>query len=100
MKRIICSLLVAVIAGIGLGSVSCGTAIAESAEEFYQNKTVTLNVTYGPGGGTDAAARIIAANWKAVTGGTMVVKNLEGAGGLVGMNQVYTMMSHLSFSSL
>ena len=65
-------------------------AAPSSAKDFYAKNTVTLVVTYGPGGGTDAAGRIIATNWKAVTGGTMMVKNVAGAGGLVGMNQVYS----------
>lgn len=90
MERIICLLLLGVFSLIDLSAWDCAIAAPESVKEFYHKNTVTLVVTYGPGGGTDASGRIMAANWKAVTGGTMMVKNLTGAGGIVGMNQVYT----------
>lgn len=66
-------------------------AVPESVKEFYQNNTVTFIVPYGTGGGTDACARIMAFNWKAVTGGTMMVKNVPGAAGFLGTNQIYNM---------
>lgn len=44
---------------------------------------------YSAGGGTDYAARLLAAYWPDITGGTMVVKNRVGASGLVGTNFAY-----------
>ncbi|MBI4320511.1 MAG: hypothetical protein HY675_18635 [Chloroflexi bacterium] len=64
-------------------------AKASSGADFYKGKTVTLIVTYGAGGGTDAAARIIANFWKDFVEGTLIVRNRAGAGGLEGMNAIY-----------
>ncbi|MBI4320518.1 MAG: hypothetical protein HY675_18670 [Chloroflexi bacterium] len=63
-------------------------AKADTGAEFYKGKTVNLIVTYGAGGGTDAAGRILANAWKEYTGGTMLVRNMAAAGGLEGMNAV------------
>jgi tripartite-type tricarboxylate transporter receptor subunit TctC len=90
MKKIICLLWLGVVGIMELNAWHCAMASSESAKDFYQKNMVSLVVTYGPGGGTDASARIMAANWKTVTGGTMMVKNVTGAGGIVGMNQVYS----------
>ena len=89
-KNIYCLLALGLLTNLAFDSGYCGAAAIEGVKDFYQKNTVTLAVTYGPGGGTDAAGRIMAANWKTVTGGTMMVKNVTGAGGIVGMNQVYT----------
>ncbi|MBI4186096.1 MAG: hypothetical protein HY530_01140 [Chloroflexi bacterium] len=65
------------------------TPAPESAAEFYKNKTVTIIVPWGAGGGIDYAARAFASFWSDVTGGAMVVKNVVGGGGLLGLNQLY-----------
>ena len=33
---------------------------AQSVEEFYKNKRITITVGYGPGGGYDVFARVLA----------------------------------------
>lgn len=60
-----------------------------SAADFFAKKTVKIIVGFGPGGGTDYVARIFASYWTEVTGGSMVVKNMPGAGGIVAANHVY-----------
>ncbi|MBI4186727.1 MAG: hypothetical protein HY530_04370 [Chloroflexi bacterium] len=50
--------------------------------------TIVANSTAG--GGTDYGARLLAAYWNEVTGGTMIVKNEPGGIGLVAINQVYS----------
>lgn len=86
MKKIASVILVALLCLVFL----CGGAWAakESVAEFYKKNTVTLIVGSGPGAGSDFASRLIANYWKEVTGGTMIVKNMPGAGGLVGMNNM------------
>ena len=72
------------------GIAKPAAAATESAAEFYANKTVTIIVNHGPGGGGDYAARVYAAWWSEVSGGgAMRVKNVTGGGGTVGVNQVY-----------
>ncbi len=90
MKRVISNLVVMVIvAGLLLGLGYAKSVGAESVSDFYKNNTVTLLVTYPPGGGTDFGARIISAYWNQVTGGTMIVKNMAGAGGMRATNYIY-----------
>ncbi len=68
-----------------------GTAIAEDAEPaFFHGKTVRLIVGYGPGGGYDAYARLIAPSLAKNLDATVVVENQPGAGGLVALNRLYT----------
>jgi tripartite-type tricarboxylate transporter receptor subunit TctC len=64
-------------------------AASETAEDFYKDNTLTIIVGYKAGGGTDFAARVLAAFWPDVTGGTVRVKNMAGGGGVRGANAVY-----------
>ncbi|MBI4186728.1 MAG: hypothetical protein HY530_04375 [Chloroflexi bacterium] len=61
-----------------------------SAADFYRTHTVTIVANSTAGGGTDYGARLLAAYWNGVTGGTMIVKNEPGGIGLVAINQVYS----------
>src|SRR3979490_2784467 len=64
---------------------------AQDAERAYlSGKTVRLVVGYGPGGGYDAYARMIAPHLSKVLGTSVVVENQPGAGGLVALNRIYT----------
>lgn len=67
------------------------TAFAENAEaQFYRGRTVTLIVNYPAGGPTDIEARIVAQHLPAHIPGNpaVVVRNVGGAGGLIGSNQL------------
>lgn len=57
-----------------------GVAIAQS----WPSKPVTLVVPFPPGGGTDAFARPISAQFAKNTGRQLIVENRGGAGGTVG----------------
>jgi tripartite-type tricarboxylate transporter receptor subunit TctC len=71
--------------GLGIGA----PASAQDGEQTYFNgKTVRLLVGYGPGGGYDAYARMIAPRLSRALGGNVVVENQPGAGGLVALNRV------------
>jgi tripartite-type tricarboxylate transporter receptor subunit TctC len=65
------------------------SAIAQA--DFYKGKTVSLVISSGTGGGYDALGRLIAQYLpKHIPGNpTVVVKNMPGAGGLVGANFLY-----------
>lgn len=66
------------------------TATADTAEDFFRGKTVTYIVATGPGGGYDTYGRLIAAAMeKQVPGSKFVIKNVPGAGHIVGANQLY-----------
>jgi tripartite-type tricarboxylate transporter receptor subunit TctC len=66
-------------------------ARADSVEDFYRGKTVTLIVGYSPGGGYDTTARILAPYLKKYLPGNpnIVVQNMDGAGSLKSANYLY-----------
>lgn len=86
-------LLVGGLAGIAFSiaiMVLAGTASAQSAEEFYRGKTITYIVSTAPGGGYDTYARLIAKHMENhLPDTTIVVKNVPGAGHIIGTNQLY-----------
>ena len=60
------------------------------AKPFYEGKVIKLIVTTKPGGGYDFYGRLIARGLeKYLPGSTAIVKNIPGAGHLVGTNAVY-----------
>jgi putative tricarboxylic transport membrane protein len=76
-----------VLAGAGMLAPS---ALAQTGPDFYRDKTVTYIVSTSPGGGYDLYGRLVAEFMqKYLPGSTFVVKNLPGAGHLVGTNTIY-----------
>ncbi len=57
---------------------------------FYKGKTVRFTVGFGPGGGYDAYARMIAPYLGKHLDATVVVENQPGAGGMVALNRLAT----------
>jgi tripartite-type tricarboxylate transporter receptor subunit TctC len=65
-------------------------AFAQTGADFFRGKTVTYIVATAPGGGYDVYGRLIAEYMqKHLPGSTFVVKNMPGAGHLVGANALY-----------
>ncbi len=72
-----------------IGMTALPTA-AQTGADFYRGKTVTYIVATSAGGGYDLYGRLIAEYMaKYLPGSTFVVKNLPGAGHLVGTNTIY-----------
>jgi tripartite-type tricarboxylate transporter receptor subunit TctC len=68
---------------LALGSLAGSLAFAQASGN-YPNKPVTLVVTYPPGGGADAMARLLAPKMSEALGQNVVVDNKPGAGGQIG----------------
>ena len=58
--------------------------------DFYKGKTITYIVATKPGGGYDAIARLVSKYMqKYIPGSTIIVKNVPGAGHIIGTNELY-----------
>jgi tripartite-type tricarboxylate transporter receptor subunit TctC len=79
------SLVIAGLAALALGAVN-DAALAQ----FYKGKTITMIINYPAGGPSDIEGRIIAQHLPAHLPGkpTIVIKNVGGAGGVIGTNQL------------
>src|ERR1700689_3569197 len=67
-------------------------ARADAVADFYKGRAITLIVGYGPGGGYDLSARLLARHLgRHIPGNpTVVVQNMPGAGSLRVTNYLYT----------
>ena len=76
-------------AGLVLAGIGANPAAAADGADFYKGKTVTYIVATGAGGGYDFYGRLVSKNMqKYLPGSTFVVKNVPGAGHIIGANQV------------
>lgn len=69
-----------------------GPAPAQSVEDFYRDRTLTMLISYSVGGGYDLYARVLAKFLgRHIPGNpTIVPENMPGAGGLRASNYLYT----------
>jgi tripartite-type tricarboxylate transporter receptor subunit TctC len=71
-----------------------GMALSAWADSkpYYQGKRVSIIVPYGTGGGPDIGARLYARHLGRFIPGNprFIVQNMTGAGGVVGINQLFT----------
>jgi tripartite-type tricarboxylate transporter receptor subunit TctC len=80
MSRAAAALLAVVLAAFA------GTSPADA--QSYPARPITLVVPFAPGGPTDTIARIIAERMRAPLGQPVVVENVTGAGGSIGVGRV------------
>ena len=74
-----------------LWSMDSVDAIAQGNKNFYQGKTIKILVSSNPGGGTDAAARVVARFLpKYIPGNPQtIIQNMPGGGGTIANNYFY-----------
>jgi tripartite-type tricarboxylate transporter receptor subunit TctC len=68
------------------GLIMAATANAQA--QTYPSRPITLVVPFPPGGSTDAAARIMAERMRIPLGQPVVIENVGGAGGSIGVGRV------------
>lgn len=76
--RMLLAIAFAALAGIGVAS----------AQDAYPSRPITLVVPYPPGGVTDTLARLLADRMKNALGQTIVIENVGGAGGSIGVGRI------------
>src|SRR6201989_36641 len=64
------------------------TGITGAQAQTYPSRPITLIVPFPPGGSTDAAARIMAERMRIPLGQSVVIENIGGAGGSIGVGRV------------
>jgi tripartite-type tricarboxylate transporter receptor subunit TctC len=87
------------VAGLWAAVAACllvSQAGAAAAKDFYEGKQVEFVISEGVGGGFDTIGRLIAAYMGQHLPGhpTLVVRNMPGAGGIVGANYLYNIAPH------
>ncbi len=80
--------------GIAVGMASASSAVAQSVEDFYRDKTITMWIGYSPGGGYDTYARTVIRHMgKYIPGNPkFVAKNRPGAGSMLLANELFNVM--------
>jgi tripartite-type tricarboxylate transporter receptor subunit TctC len=86
---------IAVISALCLAATATG-ARAQSVEQFYHGRQVTMIVGTAPGGINDITARFVAAHLGQYIPGNpnIVVQNQPGAGGIASANRLYNVFDH------
>ena len=87
MRRLLCA-VIASAAALSYGALSASAQTADM--DFFKGKTITYIVAVGPGGGYDAYARLLTRHLSKYLPETrIVVRNVPGAGHIVGTNTIY-----------
>ena len=80
MKR-----LIAVLTLVALGPIA---AAEVATAQTYPTRPITMNVPFAAGGPTDTIARVIAQRMSAVLGQSIIIENVTGADGTIGVGRV------------
>jgi tripartite-type tricarboxylate transporter receptor subunit TctC len=76
--------------GVLAAAALASSVAAQDGADFYKGKTVTYIVATAAGGGYDAYGRLVADFMqKHLPGSTFVVRNMPGAGHIIGANAIY-----------
>src|SRR5260370_38052930 len=63
-------------------------SISSAVAQPFPSRPITLIVPFPPGGSTDTAARIMAERMRPILGQPIVIENVGGAGGSIGVGRV------------
>ena len=75
-------------AALALLALTILVGAPDADAQNYPSRPITLVVPFPPGGSTDAAARIMAERMRPTLGQSVVIENVGGAGGSIGVGRV------------
>jgi tripartite-type tricarboxylate transporter receptor subunit TctC len=73
---------------MALAASTCGFSAVPVSAQDYPARPITIVVPFPAGGPTDAAARIVSDRMRSALGGSVVIENVAGAGGSLGIGRV------------
>jgi tripartite-type tricarboxylate transporter receptor subunit TctC len=73
---------------IGAATLALFAFVASAHADNFPSRTITLIVPFPPGGSTDVAGRILADKMGAALGQPVIVENVGGAGGSIGVGRL------------
>ena len=77
-------ILAAIMLALGLGlCLAC-----PAAAQLYSSRPITIVVPFAPGGATDVLPRMLGERLRSVLGQSVVIENVSGAGGTIGLGRV------------
>ncbi|HWG03830.1 MAG TPA: tripartite tricarboxylate transporter substrate-binding protein [Beijerinckiaceae bacterium] len=84
----LCKWLAPMAVALSLSTITSSAQAQDAEAAYYKGKTVRFIVGFGPGGGYDTYARMIAPYIAKALGATVVVENQPGAGGISALNNL------------
>jgi tripartite-type tricarboxylate transporter receptor subunit TctC len=63
-------------------------AAGPAAAQTYPSRPITVVVPFAPGGATDVLPRLLAERMRALLGQSVIIENMSGAGGTIGLGRV------------
>jgi tripartite-type tricarboxylate transporter receptor subunit TctC len=73
---------------LAAGSAALASVAPIASAQTYPSRPITMNVPYAAGGPLDVMARVIADGMRGTLGQTIVIENVAGAGGSIGVARV------------
>jgi tripartite-type tricarboxylate transporter receptor subunit TctC len=71
-----------------VAAIACVIGLSTAFADTYPSKPVTIVVPFAPGGATDVLPRLFAERLQAELGQPVVIENVGGAGGTIGLQRV------------
>src|SRR5580693_1806912 len=87
MRKVI-ALALALLAAMSLSAMSLSAMSLTAFAQSYPSRNITIIVPYPAGGPTDTIARILAERLQGALGQSVIIENVGGAGGAIGVGRV------------
>jgi len=80
--------LLHILSACALCALAVGLSVIVAGAQNWPARFITMIVPFGAGSGTDVVARVFGAQLSEILGKQVVIENVAGAGGTVGVGRV------------